>query len=189
MREDVCQPSERASGVMVKRGLALANRPRGVAKAAYRRLPWIMPHVIDPLTRFAVGRLGLDHDGVRVLEIKGRTSGRWRATPVRVLDLNGRQYLVAPQGETQWVRNLRVQRCGRLRMGGRVTDFQAEELSDQDKVAVLRAYLRRWWSQTARLTTLTAPDAPDAEVMRAAPLHPAFRLMSAGVQQAKESRT
>jgi hypothetical protein len=31
------------------------------AKASYRRLPWIMPHVIDPLTRFAVGRLGLDH--------------------------------------------------------------------------------------------------------------------------------
>jgi deazaflavin-dependent oxidoreductase (nitroreductase family) len=166
-----------------------ADGARGVAKASYRRLPWIMPHVIDPLTCFAVGRLGLDHDGVRVLEVKGRTSGLWRATPVRVLDLDGQQYLVAPQGETQWVRNLRVQRRGRLRLGGAVTDFQAEELSDQDKVPVLRAYFRRWWSQAARLTTLTAPDVPDAQVMRAAPLHPVFRLMSTGVRQARESRT
>jgi deazaflavin-dependent oxidoreductase (nitroreductase family) len=166
-----------------------ADGARGVANASYRRLPWIMPHLIDPLTRFAVGRLGLDHDGVRVLEIKGRTSGVWRATPVRVLDLDGQQYLVAPQGETQWVRNLRVQRGGRLRLGGRVTEFQAEELADQDKVRVLRGYFRRWWSQTTRLTTLTAPDAPDAEVMRAAPLHPVFRLMSTKVQQTRESRT
>jgi deazaflavin-dependent oxidoreductase (nitroreductase family) len=137
--------------------------------------------------RFAVGRLGLDHDGVRVLEIKGRTSGLWRATPVRVLDVNGQQYLVAPQGETQWVRNLRAQRGGRLRQGGAVTDFQAEELSDQDKVPVLRAYFRRWWSQTARLTTLSAPDAPDADVKRAAPLHPTFRLMSITTQRSSSS--
>jgi deazaflavin-dependent oxidoreductase (nitroreductase family) len=155
-----------------------ADAAPGVVEPSYRRLPWIMPHVIDPLTRFAVGRLGLDHDGVRVLEIKGRTSDLWRATPVRVLDVDGQQYLVAPQGETQWVRNLRVQRRGRLRLGGAVTDFQAEELSDQDKVPVLRAYFRRWWSQTARLTTLPAPDATDAEVLRAAPRHPAFRLMN-----------
>ncbi len=106
-----------------------------------------------------------------------------------MLELNGWQYLVAPQGETQWVRNLRVQRRGCLRLGGAVTDFQAEELSDQDKVPVLRAYFRRWWTQTARLTTLSAPDAPDAEVMRAAPLHPAFRLMSTDAQHAEESRT
>ena len=160
-----------------------------VETQAYRPLPWIMPHIIDPLTRFAVGRLGLDHDGVRVLEIKGRMSGIWRATPVRVLELDGHQYLVAPQGQTQWVRNLRVQRRGRLRLGGRVTEFEAEELADESKVPVLRAYFRRWWSQTASLTTLTAPDAPDAEVMRAAPLHPAFRLMSTSAEHAKESRT
>jgi hypothetical protein len=74
-------------------------------------------------------------------------------------------------------------------LSGPVADFQAEELSDQDKVPVVRAYFRRWWSQTARLTTLTAPDAPDAEVMRAAHLHPAFRLTSTGVRQVRKSRT
>ncbi len=160
-----------------------------VETQAYRPLPWIMPHIIDPLTRFAVGRLGLNHDGVRVLEIKGRMSGIWRATPVRVLELQGHEYLVAPQGQTQWVRNLRVQRRGRLRVGGRVTEFRAVELSDLDKVPVLRAYFRRWWSQTARLTTLAAPDAPDAEVLRAAPLHPTFRVIISGAQQTMESRT
>ena len=73
-------------------------------------------------------------------------------------------------------------------LAGRVTEFEAEELANESKVPVLRAYFRRWWSQTARLTTLTAPDAPDAEVMHAAPLHPTFRVIIAGLQQAKESR-
>jgi deazaflavin-dependent oxidoreductase (nitroreductase family) len=135
-----------------------------VETQAYRPLPWI------------------DHDGVRVLEIKGRISGIWRATPVRVLEFDGHQYLVAPQGQTQWVRNLRVQRRGRLRLGGRVTEFEAEELADEAKAPVLRAYFRRWWSQTASLTSLTAPDAPEAEVTRAAPLHPTFRVIVAGAQ-------
>ena len=40
---------------------------------AYRRPPWIMLHLIDPLTVLAVGRLGqVDHNGTRVLEVKGR---------------------------------------------------------------------------------------------------------------------
>ena len=159
----------------------------GVAEPSYRRLPWIMPHVIrsaDPL------RGGTAGPGPRWRSGAGNQRPHQRSLashPVRVLELIGWQYLVAPQGETQWVRNLRVQRRGCLRLGGAVTDFHAEELSDQDKVPVLRAYFRRWWSQTARLTTLSAPDAPDAEVMRAAPLHPAFRLIGTGMQQAKES--
>ncbi len=74
---------------------------------AYRRPPWFMLRVGDPLILFLVGRLGLDdHAGTRVLEVKGRTSGVWRATPVKLLDLEGHKYLVALYGETGWVKNL-----------------------------------------------------------------------------------
>ena len=49
-----------------------------------------MRHLFDPLTLFLVGRLGMDdHNGTRVLEVKGRKSGLWRATPVRLLELDG----------------------------------------------------------------------------------------------------
>jgi hypothetical protein len=144
---------------------------------AYRPPTWIMLHVVNPLTRFSVGRLGLSGtSGVQVLEVKGRKSGVWHGIPVRLLELDGRRYLVALQGETQWVRNLRVQGCGRLRLGSHSVDFRAVELEDALKVPVLRAYFRRWWSVSAPLTTLTSPDASDEEIARAAPLHPVFLL-------------
>ena len=51
----------------------------------------------------------------RVLAVTGRASGQWRTTPVNLLTLDGRRYLVAPRGETQWVRNLRAAGTGELR--------------------------------------------------------------------------
>jgi hypothetical protein len=98
---------------------------------------------------------------------------------VRVLELNGQRYLVAPQGETDWVRNLRARGTGRLRVGGPITAFQAVELSDEEKLPVLRAYFTRWWRLVAHMTPVTSQDAPDDEFVRAAPLHPVFRLIRA----------
>jgi deazaflavin-dependent oxidoreductase (nitroreductase family) len=142
-----------------------------------RRPSWIMRRVVDPLTLFLVGRLGLDdHNGTRVLEVRGRASGRWRSTPVRVLELDGRRYLVALYGATSWVKNLRTQGGGRLRLGRQFTSFRAVELDDAAKLPVVRAYLKRWWSLVARLTSITSPDAPDEEISRVASLYPVFRL-------------
>lgn len=144
---------------------------------AYRRSSWVILNLINPLTRFLVGKLGLEsRDGVRVLETKGRISGVWRATPVRLLELDGLRYLVALQGETQWVRNLRIRGGGRFRQGSQTVDFRATELADEAKLPILRAYLKRWWSQSASLTIVTSPNAPDEEIRRAGSLHPVFRL-------------
>lgn len=148
-----------------------------VSLPRYRRSDWIILHLVNPLTRLLVGTLGLEsRDGVRVLETKGRISGLWRATPIRLLELGGRRYLVALQGETQWVRNLRVQGGGRFRQGSHITDFRAVEMDDKDKLPVLRAYLKRWWTVSARLTPVKSPDAPDEELKKAAAIHPVFML-------------
>lgn len=145
--------------------------------SAKREPPWIMREVVDPLTVLLVGRLGMDdHNGTRVLEVKGRKTGLWRATPVRVLELDGHRYLVAMYGDSRWVRNIRAQGSGRLRLGSQVTQFRAVELTGGEKLAVLRAYLKRWWSMVGRITTVTAPDAPDEELAKVASTHPAFRL-------------
>jgi deazaflavin-dependent oxidoreductase (nitroreductase family) len=158
----------------------LAQKPRKLSNGhipAYRRSSWVILHVVNPFTRLAVGRLGLDdHNGTRVLEVKGRNSGQWRATPVRLLEMDGRRYLVAPQGETDWVRNLRVQGGGRIRLGSHVMEFRAVELTDEEKLPILRAYFTRWWSLAAPLTTVTSANAPDEEFITAAPMHPVFRL-------------
>src|SRR3974390_1616138 len=52
-------------------------------------------------------RLGISVRGSRVLEHRGRTSGKLHHTPVNLLSYEGQQYLVAPRGDTQWVRNVR----------------------------------------------------------------------------------
>ncbi|HVA53712.1 MAG TPA: nitroreductase/quinone reductase family protein, partial [Acidimicrobiales bacterium] len=75
-------------------------------------------------------RRGISVWGSRVLRVKGRTSGRWRSTPVNLLTLDGNRYLVAPRGETQWVRNLRATEAGELVLGRRVEVFRAVELPD-----------------------------------------------------------
>ena len=83
-------------------------------------------------------RRGISVWGSRVLYLRGRTSGQWRSNPVNVLTYEGRRYLVAPRGQTQWVRNLRAAGGGELRVGRRVETVTATELADADKPAVLR---------------------------------------------------
>ncbi len=69
--------------------------------------------------------------GSRVLEVKGRKSGEWRRTPVNLLVYEGNRYLVAPRGETQWVRNMRVSGGGRLVLGNRSEEFSATEVGEE----------------------------------------------------------
>src|SRR5215467_365085 len=85
-----------------------------------RRTDRIFNNLVARLTR-----LGISVWGSRVLYVRGRTSGEWRTTPVNLLTVDGVQYLVAPRGLTQWVRNLRVAGTGELRVGKRTEAFSA----------------------------------------------------------------
>src|SRR5262245_20251741 len=123
-----------------------------------------------------LARLGISLYGSRLLAVRGRKSGKWRTVPVNLLDYDGAQYLVAPRGETDWVRNLRVSGGGELRLGARRQPFRAVEIADAEKTLILRAYIRRWWFEVKRFFDLTGPDAPDIELARVAPRHPVFRI-------------
>src|SRR5690242_7653723 len=100
--------------------------------AHYKRPDWFTTHVFNPLVA-ALTRVGISIAGSRVLEVRGRTSGEPRRTPVNLLTVDGARYLVAPRGHTQWVRNLRAQGSGRLLVGRRAEDFTAVEVADDDK--------------------------------------------------------
>jgi deazaflavin-dependent oxidoreductase (nitroreductase family) len=121
-------------------------------------------------------RLGISLWGSRVLYVRGRKSGEWRTTPVNVLTHEGQRYLVAPRGQTQWVRNLRAAGGGELRLGRRVERFSATELADEAKPALLRAYLKRWKFEVGVFFDGIGPDAPEAELRRIAPGYPVFRI-------------
>ena len=114
--------------------------------------------------------------GSRLLEVRGRKSGQPRRTPVNLLTYEGARYLVAPRGHTQWVRNLRASGEGRLWLGRRSEAFTADELSDDEKPSLLRAYLKRWKFEVGAFFEGVGPDASDEELRRIGPDHPVFRI-------------
>jgi F420H(2)-dependent quinone reductase len=99
-----------------------------------------------------------------------------RRNPLNLLTVEGARYLVAPRGHTQWVRNLRASGEGRLLLGRRSEAFTATEVGDDEKVPLLRAYLKRWRMEVGVFFGGVGPDSPDEELRRIAPDHPVFRL-------------
>ncbi len=130
----------------------------------YRAPGWLTRNVFNRLVAFLT-RQGISVMGSRVLAVRGRKSGEWRTTPVNLLDYDGRRYLVAPRGEAQWVRNLRVAGTGELRVGKR---------------AEMRAYLKRWKAEVGIFFEGTGPDSSDDQIRAIAPKHPAFEVLPAG---------
>ncbi len=141
----------------------------------YQQPGWFTNHVFNPAVA-GLTRAGISVWGSRVLEVRGRTSGRPRRNPVNLLTVDGRRYLVAPRGHTQWVRNLRASGEGRLLLGRRAERFTATELTDDEKPPLLRAYLERWRMEVGVFFGGVGPASPDEELRRIAPDHPVFRI-------------
>jgi deazaflavin-dependent oxidoreductase (nitroreductase family) len=142
----------------------------------YQEPGWLMRRILNPAV-VGLTRAGISVWGSRTLEVRGRTSGQPQHTPVNLLDFNGRQYLVAPRGEAQWVRNVRAD-GGRLTLlrGRRRDERVAQELTDDEKAPVLRAYLRRWRMEVGVFFDGVTADSDDADVQPIAPRHPVFLL-------------
>ncbi len=141
--------------------------------AHFQEPGWFTKNVFNRLVA-RLTRLGISVAGSRVLEVRGRKSGEWRRTPVNLLDFEGERYLVAPRGNTQWVRNMRASHGGRLLLGRRTEGFSASEVPDEDKPPVLRAYLKKWSWEVGAFFGGVGPDAPDQELRRIGPDHPIF---------------
>jgi deazaflavin-dependent oxidoreductase (nitroreductase family) len=158
---------------------AAGDAARGNAAAAHfqrKRPGWFTKNVFNRMLNGLMG-LGFSVWGSRVLEVRGRSSGEPRRTPVNLLSFDGARFLVAPRGETQWVRNLRAAGEGRLLLGRRSERFRAEEIvSDAEKVPILRAYLARWKAEVGVFFDSVGPDSPEDELRDAAAKHPVFRI-------------
>ncbi|MFE8993500.1 nitroreductase family deazaflavin-dependent oxidoreductase [Streptomyces collinus] len=136
---------------------------------------WFTVNVFNRIVAWMTRR-GISVWGSRVLAVRGRKSGQWRTTPVNLLTLDGKQYLVAPRGHVQWTHNMRAAGGGELHLGKRVDTFTAAEVGDDDKTPVLRAYLKRWKAEVGVFFNGVGPDSPDAELRRIAPDHPVFEI-------------
>src|SRR6185436_4820535 len=104
-------------------------------------------HSANPPTKFEaafnrffgwVVALGLAPANFYLLEVSGRKSGRVYSTPVDVLIQDDRIYLVAPRGQTQWVRNARASGAVTLRQGRTSKRYHLRELGDDEKPPILK---------------------------------------------------
>jgi len=137
------------------------------------------PSRLEHLLNRAVGalvRLGIGPAHMRVLEVRGRKSGKLYALPVDLLSDQGKLYLVAPRGYTQWVRNAEASGVVTLRRGARVAHYRLRALPDAEKPAILKAYLDRFRREVQRYFPLPA-DSPVERFGPLAPRYPAYELL------------
>ncbi|MFP5255076.1 MAG: nitroreductase family deazaflavin-dependent oxidoreductase [Acidimicrobiia bacterium] len=147
------------------------------ATTRYLRPGWFTQQVVNRGIR-RLARLGVAPAGLRELRVRGRRTGELRSVPVNLLELDGRRYLVAPRGTTEWVRNLRAAGEGELRVGRQIERFRAVELDDAAKPPVLREYLRRWKAEVKAFFEDLDESSSDERVAEVAAGFPVFEVRS-----------
>jgi deazaflavin-dependent oxidoreductase (nitroreductase family) len=144
--------------------------------AHYRQPGWFTRNVFNR-TVAGLTRAGISVWGSRVLEVRGRKTGQPRHVPVNLLTYDGAQFLVAPRGEAEWVRNVRAADGHLALLLGRHRDERtATEVTGAGKVPVLRAYLKRWKAEVGVFFDGVGPDSTDEQLAAIADRHPIFRL-------------
>lgn len=93
------------------------------------------------------------------------------------MELNGKQFLVAPRGRTQWVRNAEAAGEVTLKRGSR-RRFRLRPLDDSEKPQVLKAYLTNYKSAVKKFFPIP-PGAPLEEFAKIAGGYPVFELTAA----------
>ena len=146
--------------------------------AAPVRVPGIVG-LFNPLAR------RLLHAGVplgpnALLTVRGRTSGQPRTTPVALVEVKGRRWIIGTFGEVNWVRNLRAAGEATLKVGGGDEEVAADELTAEEATEffsdVLGPYVRgvplgRWM-----LSSMLGAGDILADPIGAARRHPVFEL-------------
>lgn len=78
------------------------------------------------------------------------------------MEYHGKKYLVAPRGNTQWVKNLVAGGAAALVKGGRRQTFHFRSVADEDKPDILKAYLERYKIRVQRFFPLAAGSPSEA---------------------------
>jgi deazaflavin-dependent oxidoreductase (nitroreductase family) len=141
------------------------------------RAPTAIERVFNRVFGFLVGMgLGFSHN--YLLQVRGRKSGKIYSTPVDLLDLGGKRFLVAPRGRTQWVRNAEAAGEIVLKKGSTRQSFRLRVIPDAEKPEILKAYLDRFKREVQRYFPVPAGSPPEAFAPLASS-YPAFELIAA----------
>jgi len=125
------------------------------------REPSLAERVFNRIFGFLVG-LGLGFSYNYLLEVRGRKSGKLYSTPINLLELKGRRFLVAPRGRTQWVRNAEVAGEVTLKKGSSRAKFPLRPIPDAEKPEILKAYLDAFKREVQQYFPVPAGSPPAA---------------------------
>jgi deazaflavin-dependent oxidoreductase (nitroreductase family) len=141
---------------------------------------FLKPSAFERVANNAVGmlvRLGLGSGHNFVLEVKGRRSGKVYSAPVNLLEYQSRRYLVAPRGETSWVRNARAAVEVSLLKRGRRESYTVREVPSEERPVLLKEYLDRFATTVRRYFPIPKGSPADSFAEIAA-RYPVFELIS-----------
>jgi len=164
------------------------DQPHGKA-----RVPFFVP-LFNPIARRML-RGGVPLGPNALLTVRGRSSGLDRTTPVAVVAIGGRRWLIATFGDVNWARNLRAAGVATLTVNRRPEAIVARELPKAEAAAFFRDIvtpyvtampLGRWMLGTmlGAREILTDPEG-------AAQSHPVFELQprASGGSRAEAAQT
>jgi deazaflavin-dependent oxidoreductase (nitroreductase family) len=139
------------------------------------REPTAVEKIFNRAFGFLVG-LGLGFSYNYLLEVRGRKSGKLYSTPINLLELKGKRFLVAPRGRTQWVRN--AEAAGEITLRRRSTrlKFRLRPLSATEAPEVLKTYLDNFKSEVQRYFPVPA-GSPLEAFSTLTSGYPAFELL------------
>jgi deazaflavin-dependent oxidoreductase (nitroreductase family) len=133
-----------------------------------------MERAFNRLFGFLVGLgFGLKHN--YLLQVRGRKSGRLHSTPIDLLEIDGKRFLVAPRGRTQWVRNAEAAGEIMLKKGRSQQIYRLRSVADTEKSALLKAYLDSFKTTVQRYFPIPAGSAAESFAAIAAN-YPVFEL-------------
>ncbi len=139
------------------------------------RAPSAGERFFNSMFGFLVG-LGFGPAFIYLLEVRGRKSGRIYSTPVNVMPLDGKRYMVAPRGRTQWVRNAEAAGEVTLKRGSKRETVRLRQLEGAEKLRILKAYLDTYKSVVQKYFSIPA-GSPVEAFAEIAENHPAFELL------------
>jgi deazaflavin-dependent oxidoreductase (nitroreductase family) len=110
---------------------------------------------------FLIG-LGIGPKFIYLLQVRGRKSGKIYSSPVNLMEVGGKQILVAPRGRTQWVRNAEAAGEITLKRGSSLRQFGLRPIADGEKPALLKEYLDRYASAVKKFFPVAAGSPAEA---------------------------
>jgi deazaflavin-dependent oxidoreductase (nitroreductase family) len=137
--------------------------------------PTPVEKVFNRVFGFLVG-IGVAFPHKYLLQVRGRKSGKLFSTPINLLELKGKRFLVAPRGRTQWVRNAEAAGEVTLKRGSMRLTFRLRPLAEVEKPEILKAYLDGFKSEVQRYFSVAA-GSPVESFVEVTANYPVFALL------------